>query len=88
VNISWDVNGPLDAQRLTLRWRERDGVRVLPPTRQGFGTRLIERSFSADLGGSATIDFAPDGVTCVIEALLVGRPTPLAERASRSASRG
>jgi two-component sensor histidine kinase len=88
VNISWDVNGPRDAQRLTLRWRERGGVPVRPPTRQGFGTRLIERSFSADLGGSATIDFAPDGVTCVIEALLVhGRSAPPAERVSQSAGR-
>lgn len=89
VNISWAVDGALDAQRLTLRWRERGGVPVQPPTRQGFGTRLIERSFSADLGGSATIDFAPDGVTCVIEALLVhGRSAPPAERALRSAGRG
>jgi two-component sensor histidine kinase len=70
VTISWEIDGPLDAMRFRLCWRERGGVPVSPPTRRGFGTRLIERSFSAELGGSATIDFAPEGVTCVVEAML------------------
>jgi hypothetical protein len=35
---------------------------VTPPTRSGFGTRLIERSLSNDLGGEARILYLPAGV--------------------------
>jgi hypothetical protein len=28
---------------------------------------LIRRSHSAEIGGSATIDYAPDGVVCMLE---------------------
>jgi two-component sensor histidine kinase len=80
VRISWEVTGPLQAERLRLEWREQGGLPVRPPAHRGFGTRLIERSFSADLDGSATIDFAPDGVRCLIEAPLLegGSRTPAA----------
>jgi two-component sensor histidine kinase len=79
VRISWDIGGPLKAERLRLEWREQGGPPVSPRSHMGFGTRLIERSFSADLEGSATIDFQPDGVRCVIEA-------PLLEGGSRTAA--
>jgi two-component sensor histidine kinase/PAS domain-containing protein len=68
VSISWDVVEPLGDARLRLRWVERGGPTVLPPTRRGFGSRLIERSLSAENGGTATIEYAPDGVVCVMEA--------------------
>ena len=55
------AGGPL----LTVNWREHDGPPVLPPTRRGFGSRLIERSL-APLGGTAALDFAPDGLRCTI----------------------
>ena len=45
-----------------------DGPRVRKPTVRGFGSRLIERSLASELGGNATINFAPTGVVCVIEA--------------------
>lgn len=49
----------------TLVWRERGGPAVAPPTRRGFGSRLIERSLSG-LGGEAVLDFAPDGLVCTL----------------------
>ena len=51
---------------LEIDWREHDGPPVVPPTRQGFGTRLIERSLQGQLGGEAALDYAPDGVRCHI----------------------
>ncbi len=48
---------------------------MAPPTRRGFGTKLVERSLAQDLGGTARIAFAPEGVTCEVEA-------PLAEVAA------
>ena len=69
VVIDWTVDetGP-DAARMTFRWTERGGPPVSAPTRRGFGSRLVERALAADLGGRATLDFAPDGLVCVIEA--------------------
>jgi two-component sensor histidine kinase len=40
---------------------------VVPPTRRGFGSRLIERSLPRELGGPATLAFEPDGLVCRIE---------------------
>ncbi|HHY51058.1 MAG TPA: PAS domain S-box protein [Alphaproteobacteria bacterium] len=50
---------------LTLRWQESGGPEVKPPTRTGFGSRLVERSFSGDIG-SATFDFDPRGLVCTL----------------------
>jgi len=66
VDVRWIVAG----QQLRLTWSERGGPPVTPPERYGFGTRLIERSVARDLVGTASIEFATDGVMCVIEAPL------------------
>jgi two-component sensor histidine kinase len=76
VAISWEVTGPLAEPRLRLRWAERGGPPVRPPARQGFGSRLIRRSHSAEMGGTATIDYAPDGVVCVLEVPIRRRTAP------------
>jgi two-component sensor histidine kinase len=58
VKIAWTVeNGTL-----SFSWREVGRPLVKAPTRRGFGTRLLERSIGHDLGGSTTLDYAPDGV--------------------------
>ncbi len=62
VVIDWRRNAKGD---LDLDWRELDGPRVKPPTRQGFGTTIIERSVPYDLGGVASIEYDPAGVRAV-----------------------
>jgi two-component sensor histidine kinase len=61
--------------RLTLSWVETCGPAVTPPTRRGFGSRLIERGLSGDLRGSASLRYEPGGLTCAMEARLSGPPT-------------
>ena len=68
VEISWRVDG--EPARLDLRWRERGGPPVTPPTRRGFGSRLIERALAGDLRGKAVMVFAPDGLDCRLEAVV------------------
>jgi two-component sensor histidine kinase len=63
VEVEWRLGG--DAVAIT--WREAGGPAVVPPTRRGFGSRLIERSLPRELGGPATLDFEPDGLVCRIE---------------------
>lgn len=58
ITLAWSVEGG----RLHLNWRESGGPPVAPPTRTGFGTRLIERSLANDLGGEARILYLPTGV--------------------------
>ena len=55
---------------MKLSWRERGGPSVRPPTRKGFGTRLIERGLTGQIGGVLSLDYPPEGVTCTVEAPL------------------
>lgn len=63
LSVSWTtVDG-----RIRLVWKERGGPEVVPPRRNGFGRMLLERLVGPALDGDVTIDFAPEGVSCVIE---------------------
>ena len=42
----------------------------MPPTRTGFGSRLIERSLVHSFGGTAKLAFPETGVVLVMEAPL------------------
>ncbi|MBD2746225.1 PAS domain S-box protein [Microvirga sp. BT688] len=70
VDIAWDVSRAEPGSRLHLRWQESGGPPVQPPTRQGFGSRLIERSLARELNGDVQITFHPDGVLCTVDAPL------------------
>lgn len=59
VDIAWKRN---DQGDLIFDWREHGGPPVLPPTRKGFGSTIIDRSVPYDLGGEASIDYASEGV--------------------------
>jgi anti-sigma regulatory factor (Ser/Thr protein kinase) len=68
VRILWSLSAANGSQRMTIRWTETGGPPVRPPSRRGFGWRLVERGVRQDLGGEVQIDSAPGGVTCTIEA--------------------
>jgi PAS domain S-box-containing protein len=68
VEVAWAVERTGAAPRLKLRWRESGGPPVAPPSRRGFGSRLIERSLARDLSGGVSLEFAPEGLVCTIDA--------------------
>ncbi|HEU0100217.1 MAG TPA: HWE histidine kinase domain-containing protein [Allosphingosinicella sp.] len=70
VAVAWDVADSGGGNRLRLRWQESGGPEVTVPDRRGFGTRMIERALAAELGGSARIEFRPEGICCTVEAPL------------------
>jgi two-component sensor histidine kinase len=72
VAVDWTLHEDGDAPGLVLVWTERGGPQVAPPQRRGFGTRLIERGMSGQVGGVATLDYAPAGLVCTIRVLLSG----------------
>ena len=67
VAIAWNQSvDETGGRHMTFLWAEHGGPRVEPPTRRGFGSRLLSRSFPAGSGGEAKVEFAPDGLTCAI----------------------
>jgi two-component sensor histidine kinase len=47
---------------LTLHWREKCDHPILPPSRQGFGSRLINQTIVRELQGSVSMTYNPDGL--------------------------
>jgi two-component sensor histidine kinase len=66
VEISW---WRAEDGRLKLSWREAGGPPVLPPSRSGFGSRLIERGLFG--AGSVCLDYEPTGVYCILDVTLI-----------------
>lgn len=52
--------------RVVLTWIERGGPRVEPPAHKGFGSLLLEQGAAHEIGGSSSLAFEPEGVTCTI----------------------
>ena len=49
------------------------GPAVRPPTRRGFGSRLIERALRSELQGRADMTYDPAGLVCLMDAQLPKR---------------
>jgi PAS domain S-box-containing protein len=64
VQLSWTRSGGT----VELEWRESGGPPVSPPTRTGFGSRLLSQVLAGDLGQPAELDFAPEGLIARIRA--------------------
>ncbi len=62
VRLRWTWDGDL----LEIIWREDGGPAVEPPTRRGFGSRLVEKALARDLDGEVRLDFVSTGVVCLI----------------------
>ncbi|HEY6432685.1 MAG TPA: chemotaxis protein CheB [Acetobacteraceae bacterium] len=81
VDVSWALSDAdsVDTRRLRVTWIERGGPPVTPPSDSGFGSAFIRRSVEYELGGAATLDFAPGGLECILDFPLTGGlepPTP------------
>jgi two-component sensor histidine kinase len=63
VQIQWSLT---DNNHVVLRWTETAGPHVEPPTRQGFGTQLMEAMIRGQLKGMISFDWRPEGLACEI----------------------
>jgi two-component sensor histidine kinase len=66
ILIAWTIEPAPERNRLILRWQEKNGPPVSPPTRKGFGSRVIERGLPHELEGTVTLDYRLNGVVCTI----------------------
>ena len=72
VRVAWTLADLSDGgQRLDLTWEESGGPEVVPPSRKGFGSRLIERQLPLEFDGTAAIDYRPAGVVCRLQIPLI-----------------
>src|SRR5262249_40209268 len=66
LNLTWAVENTSTGRTLTIDWRESGGPEVHAPERRGFGSRLVERSISQGLKGSAEVFYDSAGVRCLL----------------------
>jgi len=57
VRVDWSVG----AGHLLLDWVESGGPPVMPPTRRGFGSDLIESTINRSLEGTTALAYPPEG---------------------------
>jgi two-component sensor histidine kinase len=60
--VSWTVRSEESGRILHLEWVERNGPPVSPPTREGFGTRLLERVLTTQGHASVQVEYPPEGL--------------------------
>jgi PAS domain S-box-containing protein len=72
VSVAWALRETGGEPRCTLRWAEQGGPVVVPPTRTGFGSRLIGRGLAGSFGGEVDLSYPATGVVCTIDAPLRG----------------
>jgi PAS domain S-box-containing protein len=67
IEIHWQpLSGEKGRTQLRIDWIEQGGPLVAVPDQRGFGSKLIEGSIAAELGGTARMIFAPEGLRCEI----------------------
>jgi light-regulated signal transduction histidine kinase (bacteriophytochrome)/ActR/RegA family two-component response regulator len=63
LRVTWRMT---DDQSCDIDWVETGGPAVKIPSREGFGSVLLNRSVPFDLGGTSTVSFAPAGLNAHI----------------------
>jgi two-component system CheB/CheR fusion protein len=66
IEVSWRIDDAVDPSQLVFEWRERDGPKVTPPQRKGFGTELLERTLAFEFKGQTILAYNSHGLDCTI----------------------
>jgi two-component sensor histidine kinase len=85
IEVRWaPFEGADGRQHLRIDWIEQGGPPAADPQQRGFGSRLIEGSIAAELGGKARLAFAPEGLRCEIAfPLEQAKPRRVADKGPR-----
>lgn len=62
LDVRWSIGSFDGAQFVNLDWQERDGPKVEPPKRRGFGTTLLEKLVVVQCGAKIEMNYHPDGL--------------------------
>jgi two-component sensor histidine kinase len=64
VAVEWSADQQPGSLQIVLKWREYGGPTVAPPSRIGFGTRLLNRLVQRELQGTLRSRYMPVGFEC------------------------
>lgn len=67
LQIAWQCSSGKDG-KFEFQWIESGGPVVKPPTRHGFGQRVIRSGLSSAFDGSVELDFKPEGLQFTLTA--------------------
>jgi two-component sensor histidine kinase len=81
VEVHWTVTPVLGGSQLTWLWFERNGPAVMPPAREGFGTRLLNRVLAVQTKADVRVDFDAEGLKVVVILLVPDEPPEWTGRA-------
>jgi two-component sensor histidine kinase len=73
VEVIWNFRGA-ENEHIHLFWREIGGEPVNPPEREGFGSRLIQRTVARELGTPVQLRFEPTGLVCEFDGPVQKQP--------------
>jgi PAS domain S-box-containing protein len=59
IDIEWSLTD--NGSALLCEWNETEGPKVKPPLREGFGSVLLKRVLSQQIGADVKVTFEPDG---------------------------
>jgi light-regulated signal transduction histidine kinase (bacteriophytochrome) len=79
LDVRWALNA---AGECEIAWTETGGPSVRPPTREGFGTKLIRSTVEYDLQGVVEIDYDPGGL--LARFVIPAEHVSVAEEAARA----
>jgi two-component sensor histidine kinase len=66
VSLTWSVTPNGNVNAVQFEWKERGGPPPQPPTKPGFGTRMIKHVAVRERSGRVDIDYTPEGLLCRI----------------------
>jgi PAS domain S-box-containing protein len=62
VDVKWHIEPGAERPLLHFTWTEHGGPRVTQPSRQGFGSRLLQRVLTTQLQAQVHMDFQEEGL--------------------------
>ncbi|MGD0145173.1 MAG: HWE histidine kinase domain-containing protein [Rhizomicrobium sp.] len=64
IAFTWTVAPMAGGEEVAFEWTERGGPAPEPPTREGFGHRVIKAVTTREKDGRVTIEYPPEGLIC------------------------
>lgn len=77
VSVAWEILSGGETGILRFAWRESAGPPVVQPSRQGFGSRLLQRVLTTQVQAKVEAEYAAAGFRLVMTAPLPGRNASL-----------
>jgi PAS domain S-box-containing protein len=68
IDFRWKIEKAENGEKLSMTWTETGGPKVVPPTRTGLGSMIIQRLAGDRISGTAELQYLPAGIVWHCEA--------------------